>query len=120
VGLGTDWTRCSSFSWAWTCSCGRPTLLTADRAALIGAYDLAENERSEGGGDPGPPVREAQARRGYRKAQEAGAGQRNFPKCSGGSWELLSQLINDRCQGASSRGIDLTQPEEVDQGCQGG
>ena len=32
-------------------------------------------ERAGGGGDPGPPVREAQARRGHRE-QDVGAGQR--------------------------------------------
>jgi hypothetical protein len=48
----------------------------ADRAALIDAYDLAESEHAGGGGDPGPPVWEARARRGCREAQEVGAGQR--------------------------------------------
>ena len=45
------------------------------REALIDAYDLAESGR--GGGDPGPPVREARARRGYRSRNQK-AGQRTF------------------------------------------
>jgi hypothetical protein len=77
------------------------------RAALIDAYDLAENGR-------GAEIRARLFGRHGRGAgpgkQKAGAGQRTF--YIQGPRELVAHKYNGRCQDASAKRIDRAQLEE--------